>query len=117
MMNYIELKNMIFRASHGVFPQERKIGNIFTVDLCLYLDLSRAAESDNLSDAINYNTVFELVKAEMSIPSNLIENVAGRIIHSLKKQFPEVKKVKIRLAKANPPVKGQIDEAAVVIKT
>jgi dihydroneopterin aldolase len=115
-MGYIELKKMTFHAFHGIFPQERNAGNTFTVDLRLYVDLNRAAKSDDLNDTINYAAVYDVVKREMSTPSNLIENVAGRIITALKTDFPTIKKVKIRIAKAHPPVNGQIDEAAVVLK-
>jgi dihydroneopterin aldolase len=56
------------------------------------------------------------VKEEMATPSNLLEHVAGRIVQRLKQTFPAIDKVEIRLAKNNPPVSGEIEEAAVVIK-
>jgi dihydroneopterin aldolase len=115
-MDYIELKNMVFHAFHGVMEQERKVGNSFRVDLKLYLNLSKAAQSDNLDDTLNYADVYDLVKDEMTKPANLLEHVAGRIVQRIKQTFPKVKKVKIRLAKANPPISGEIEEAAVVIK-
>ncbi|MDR1563322.1 MAG: dihydroneopterin aldolase [Dysgonamonadaceae bacterium] len=114
-MDYIELKKMTFHAFHGVFPQERKTGNIFTVDLRIGIDLSIASVSDSLKDTVDYALIFEIVKGEMSIPSNLLEHVAGRIIRSIKGRFPEVKGVEIRLSKHNPPVNGQMDESAVVM--
>ncbi|MDR0686977.1 MAG: dihydroneopterin aldolase [Dysgonamonadaceae bacterium] len=114
-MDYIELNNMTFHAFHGVFPQERKTGNKFTVSLRIYSNLNTASESDRLTDAINYAAIFEIVKHEMEIPSNLLEHVAGRIIRAIKEQFPEIKSVKIRLSKHHPPVAGQMEEAAVVM--
>ncbi len=79
-MNAIELKGMTFFAYHGAMEQERKVGNSFVVDLHLFLDLTPAATSDNLEDTVNYASVYELVKEEMAIPSNLLEHAAGRII-------------------------------------
>ncbi|MDR1763797.1 MAG: dihydroneopterin aldolase [Dysgonamonadaceae bacterium] len=112
-MAYIELKNMEFFAHHGVFEQERQIGGRFTVDLKIKLDLMAAASSDRLEDTLNYAAVFDMVKEEMSVPSKLIENVAGRILARLSKDFPTVEDAKIRLAKINPPVNGVVAEAAV----
>jgi dihydroneopterin aldolase len=114
-MDYIELNNMTFYAFHGVLEQERIVGNTFRVDLKLYLNLSEAIRSDNLDDTLNYATVFDLVKKEMTTPSRLIEHVAGRILQRIGRAFPSVKKAEIRLAKTNPPVAGQVEEAAVGI--
>jgi dihydroneopterin aldolase len=113
-MDYIELKNMVFYARHGVFEQEKKLGNTFSVSLKLYLDLSVAGKSDHLEDTLNYAEVFEIVKKEMTIPSALLEHVANRIIQTVKQTFPQIVKIQIRLAKLHPPVCGEMEEAAVI---
>jgi len=115
-MDYIDLKKMRFHACHGVEKQERTVGNKFTVSLRLYLNLGYAATSDCLSDTVNYAAVFETVKREMSIPSDLLEHVAGRIIKAVKREFPEIEKIRVRVAKQNPPVDGEMAESAVVMK-
>jgi dihydroneopterin aldolase len=114
-MQYLELKGMNFHAYHGVLEQERKVGNSYTVDVKLYTDLKKGIASDNLAYTINYATVYEVIKKEMAIPSNLIEHVAGRIIERIRKNFPPVERVEIRLAKKNPPFGGDIQEVAVFL--
>jgi dihydroneopterin aldolase len=114
-MDYIELKNMIFHAHHGVLEQEKKVGNTFTVSLKLFLNLSVAGQSDRLEDTHNYAEVFEVVKKEMAVPSALLEHAASRIIGAIKQTFPPIVKVQIRLAKLRPPVSGEMEEAVVVI--
>lgn len=73
MTTKIELRRMTFYAYHGVAPQETRVGNTFIVDLILTAPLENAVWSDDLSDTINYATVYETVKAEMAIPSRLLE--------------------------------------------
>ena len=114
-MNYIELKDMIFYAYHGVMEQERIVGNTYSVSIRLYLDLARAMESDNLEDTVNYAAVYEIIRKEMEIPSCLIEHVAGRILKSVKAHFPQVREISVRLSKNNPPIGASIREAAVEI--
>jgi dihydroneopterin aldolase len=116
VMDCIELKNMVFHACHGVMEQEKTVGNTFTVSMELYLDLSVAGQSDYLKDTINYADVFEIVKKEMAVSSDLLEHVAVRIISAVKKVFPQVLEIQIRLAKIRPPVGGEMEEAAVVMK-
>jgi dihydroneopterin aldolase len=115
-MDYIELKGIKFHAYHGVMEQERKVGNTYTVDLKLFLDLSEAVVSDQLKNTVNYAEVWECIRKEMIIPSCLLEHVAGRIIYRIKNEFPSIQTIEIRLAKKNPPVGADFQEASVFIR-
>lgn len=115
MKSYILLENMIFFAYHGVLPQENAAGNTFVVNIKLESDLSEAATSDNLDDTINYAQVYEVIKQEMNIPSCLLEHVAGRIIKALRKRFPKLGVIELKLSKKAPPIVGQIEQASVII--
>ena len=114
-MECIELKKMIFHSYHGMTEQERIVGNNYRIDLKVFLDLSKAIESDKIEDTINYADVFDLIKEEMTIPSHLLEHVAGRIVQKIKQNYSYISKITIRLAKIKPPIAGEIQEAAVVI--
>ena len=116
MENSIRLNNMKFYAYHGVMEQERKIGNTFIVNLELFTDLSKASETDELSDTINYAEIYDIVKNEMKIPSKLLEHVTGRILRKIKKEFPTIKKIEICLIKERPPMGGEVESAAIVMK-
>ena len=64
----------------------------------------------------NFTAAYEVVKAEMGVPSKLIEHVAGRVMWALKARFPRLTAIEIRLAKRNPPFGGDIREAAVILR-
>ena len=102
----IELEGMEFKAYHGCLDQEKVRGNTFTVDFRGELDLSAAAESDNLADTLNYGEIYEIVADEMTIPSELLENVAGRIVKAIERRFPELISFSVRISKKRPPVDG-----------
>ena len=70
---------MRFYAHHGCFEQERAIGTHFHVDVVFETDTSQAEVSDNIGDTVSYLDVYQVVKREMAIPSNLLEHVARRI--------------------------------------
>ena len=61
-MGQLVLENMEFYAHHGHFDEEQTIGGRFTVDLVIDTDFSKAAETDNLEDAVDYSLVYEMVK-------------------------------------------------------
>ena len=117
MQQFIELKGLIFYAYHGVMEQERKVGNTYTVDVKLHTDFSKAFQTDDLNDTINYASVYAIIKEEMNIPSLLLEHVAGRIIQRITDAFPAISSMEIRLAKQNPPLSGEVKEAAVYISS
>ena len=102
----IELEGMEFKAYHGCLEQEKIRGNVFIVDFKGSLDLSAAAESDNLNDTLNYGEIYEIVAEEMSIPSELLENVAGRIMKAIEERFPHLVEFSVRVSKKRPPVEG-----------
>jgi dihydroneopterin aldolase len=89
-MGKILLEGMEFYAYHGVYQEERENGQPFSIDLEILADYSKACHSDKLEDAIDYVQVYELVKAEMEIPSSLLENVAQRIIETISNAFQEI---------------------------
>ena len=102
----IELEGMEFKAYHGCLEQEKVRGNLFVVDFEGDLDLSAAAESDNLRDTLNYAEIYDIVAEEMSIPSELLENVAGRILKAIVKAYPQLIRFSVRVSKKRPPVEG-----------
>ena len=65
MTSYILLENIRFFAYHGVAPQETTVGNEFIVSLRLKTDITRAIESDDVADTVNYAEIHQAVKEEM----------------------------------------------------
>ncbi len=97
-------------------PEEAVIGGDYVVNISLHGDFSKAAQNDNLQDTVNYMEVYDIVKREMSIRSNLIEHVARRIMENLKTTFPSVSKLSVEVIKKNPPIGGHVDEVSAVIE-
>jgi dihydroneopterin aldolase len=112
---YIILRNIRFYAFHGVLPQERQVGGDFLVSLRVGYPIEKAMESDEVGDTLNYATLFDLVKREMDVPSQLLEHVAGRIVKAITESFPAVTSVDLELVKQNPPMGADGDGAGVEV--
>ncbi|MBP3228297.1 MAG: dihydroneopterin aldolase [Bacteroidaceae bacterium] len=102
----VKIRKMKFFAYHGAYPEERQKGGSYTVTLELELAGTRAAESDQLTDTVDYAEVYDLVRQTMVVPSNIIEHVAARIAQTVLDAFPLVKAVTVKLVKDNPPITG-----------
>ena len=110
---YIVLEKVRFHAFHGVMPQERKVGADFLVTLRLGYDLTKAMQTDDVKDTLNYAEVYRVVQEEMEKPSALLEHVAGRIANALLRQFPDVQRIDLKLMKQNPPMGADGEGAGV----
>ena len=108
----ITLHEMRFYAYHGVFPQEQRVGNQFVVELTFWVDVAGSVRSDELEETISYADVYEVVKAEMAIPSQLLEHVVGRISRRLFEEFPRLSRLSLTLSKRNPPFPGEVRSAS-----
>ncbi|GHT23931.1 7,8-dihydroneopterin aldolase [Bacteroidia bacterium] len=104
---------MEFYAFHGCLPQERQDGNRFLVDLELETGMDAARQSDSLDDTVDYAKVYEVVRQEMEIPSNLLEHVSARILERALAGFPQIQRAKVTVCKLNPPVMGKLQNVAV----
>jgi dihydroneopterin aldolase len=113
--SYIYLRDVRFHAFHGVMPQERAVGADFVVDLRIGYDVSRAMQSDEVEDTLNYAEVYAVVKREMAQPSQLLEHVAGRIAGALADAFPAILSVDLAVTKLNPPMGADSKGAGVEI--
>ena len=115
MEGKLKLEDMEFYAYHGCLEYERKVGNRFRVDLECTYHVMAAAESDNLDDAPDYSQIYALISREMSQPSNLLENVAYRILNAVRNEFPIIKSASVTVAKYNPPVGGRMQTSSITL--
>ena len=71
---------MEFRAYHGCYDLEQIVGNRFVVELTITTELGAVADEDAVEKAVNYLTVYEIVRDVMRIKCRTIERVAQNII-------------------------------------
>ena len=112
----ITLERMEFRAFHGCYDLEQQVGNRFTVDLWLETELGRVAEEDSVEIAVNYLTVYEVVREVMGHTQRTIERVAMNIIEAVKMAFPQVERVNCTVAKLAPPLGGKLHSVCVTLE-
>jgi dihydroneopterin aldolase len=111
----IELENMEFFAHHGCYEAERLKGNTFLVTLRMETDMTQVSESDNIIDAVNYQTAYNIVREEMETPSNLLENVCFRILNALYDKMTDIKTATVKVSKLNPAIGGKTEKASVTL--
>ena len=113
--DYIRLNKMVFRGYHGVWDEERQVGQRFEVDIEFVIDIKVAAKSDNIKDTIDLYKVYQVVETIVTKKSfKLVETLAETITTTLLRQFP-IQELRVRVRKPNSPVPGICDGIEVEI--
>lgn len=106
-MDILELEGMEFRARHGCLAHEKAAENLFTVDFRAETDMSAAAGSDRIEDAVDYGRIYDTIAEVMNGEhADLLEHLAGKIIKAVSERFPRLTAFSVRVSKHRPPVNG-----------
>lgn len=80
MTDTISLTGLRVHGYHGVYPEERRDGQDFVVDVHLELDLGAAARSDEVADTVHYGVLAEQLASVVAGETvDLIETLAERL--------------------------------------
>ncbi len=116
MNDIIEIKDLIVFANHGVLPEEKKMGQKFSISMRLHIDTAEAARTDDINKAVNYSEVCAFVTEFTKQNScKLIETAADNIAHALLMCYPSVSEVRITLKKPWAPIGLPLDSVAVEV--
>ena len=97
----------------GVYAWERAITQPLLIDIMFETDISKAAISDNVEDALNYKAVCDEVSAWCKeIKAELLEHLAGQLAERLLSHY-HCQKVTLSVAK--PTAIKQADAVGVQI--
>jgi len=106
---------MTFHAHHGVWDEEREIGQRFEVDLELLLDVAKIAKTDKLKETVDLYLVFEKVEEiVVGTSCNLVETIAEKIADKVLSNF-NVSQILVRVRKPRAPIRGIQDGIEVEI--
>ena len=112
----IRLDGIYLRAYHGCYDLEQQVGNRFRVDLAIRTPLGDLPKSDDVRQAVNYLTVYEIVREVMRKTCRTIEAVAQNIITAVKEHYPQIVEVECRVTKLAPPLGGKVGRVSVTLK-
>lgn len=112
----ILLRGMLFQGYHGVFAEENKLGQKFSVDVDAWMDLRPAGESDDIGQSVSYADMYKQIQAIVEGPPfKLVESVASAIATVLLSSHPSISDVRVKVCKPHVAVEGVLDHLGVEI--
>lgn len=110
----IILKDLGFYGYHGLFEEEKKLGQRFFIDLECGVDLAAPGTTDAIGHTVSYADIYDVVKAGFEGKrTKLIEALAQNIVTALFENFSEIEWIIIRIRKPEAPIAMVRGEAAI----
>ena len=110
----VHLSELKFYAYHGFYEEERKLGNNYEVDITVKYD-ENTYRLDDLTNLVNYETIYEIVKKRMAIPTPLLEELAESLISKIRHQYKQVSEISVAIFKLQPPIENFQGKAGITL--
>ena len=98
----IHLHNLMFHSFHGMFKEERVLGNNFEINVDVSFDVTETITK--LNQSIDYVSLYAIIKEVMDVPTQLLETVVQHLADRFQNFDEKIKSVVISIKKLNPPI-------------
>jgi dihydroneopterin aldolase len=116
MSDAVFISGLALHAYHGVMQHEAKVGQTFTLDLMLDIDLAEASRSDKLAHTVGYDEVVAIAtKAFCARRYRLVEAAAGAVAEAVLGRFPLIMSVRVTVHKPHAPIAATFADVGVSI--
>lgn len=99
----ISLNKLLFVGYHGLYPEEKKLGNNYAVEVDMVFNPKQGL-IDQLDQTIDYVNVYAIVKKWMEIPTPLLETLVGKIADDILFSQPLANTVFVKITKLHLPI-------------
>ena len=99
----ISLNKLLFVGYHGLYPEEKKLGNNYSVEIDIDFTPKQGV-IDQLDQTIDYVHVYAIVKKWMEIPTPLLETLVGKIADDILSSHTLANKVFVKITKLHLPI-------------
>lgn len=112
MTQSIHLVDILLHGYHGLFEEEKLVGNTFKINVTVVYQ-PNSFPITQLVDTIDYGAVFSILKDQMQIATPLLETVAAHFSLAVFEQFSTAQEISIHIQKMVPPIVGMVGSVAV----
>jgi dihydroneopterin aldolase len=117
MSDAIFVNGLVLHAYHGVMQHEAKVGQTFSLDLVLSIDLAEASRTDKLKDTVSYDMVVKAAsEAFCARRYRLVEAAAGAVADAVLERCPQVHSIRVTVRKPHAPIAATFTDVGVIIE-
>ena len=112
MIQTIQLVDILLHGYHGLFEEEKLVGNTFKINVTVVYQPSNFPITQ-LADTIDYGAVFSILQDQMQIATPLLETVAANFTLAVFEKCSTAQEISIHIQKMVPPIAGMVGSVAV----
>jgi dihydroneopterin aldolase len=117
MSDRIFISGLALHAYHGVMKHEAQVGQTFTLDVELDVDLSEASRSDKLAHTVGYDQVAAVAsEAFCGRRYRLVEAAAAAVAEAVLNRFTAVRGAKVTVHKPHAPIAATFADVGVSVR-
>ena len=114
METFLKIENIQLWARVGILDEERKLGQLFSLDIFLWTDFENCTVNDDIKKTVDYSKLVRILKDQSKkIYCFTIEKYSNAILEIIDEKF-KLSKIKIILTKCNPPITGFNGKVSIV---
>jgi len=111
---FLKIENIQLWSRVGVLDEERKLGQLFSLDIFLWSDFEDCTSNDDIKKTVDYSKIVEILKDQSKrISFFTIESYSNAILEMIDETF-KLTKIKIILTKCHPPITGFDGKVSIV---
>lgn len=109
-MDKIFINGLQLFAYHGVNPEEKEDGQMFSLDITCCLSLVRPCATDCVEDTVSYAKILKTArKAFLAQKFDLLERAADAVIQAIFSDFSPITQVTVLLKKPQAPIRADFN--------
>ncbi len=98
----IHLNNLLFKSHHGIYDEEKLLGNQFEINCTIKINSEEKIL--HLHQSVDYVKAYSIIKSRMNKPTPLLETVADEIVEELHQFDAKIKYIQLSITKLHPPI-------------
>ncbi len=102
-MIQIHLEQLQFYAYHGLFQEEKLLGNEYLVDILLDYQPNKKL-INSIEETLDYTKVYELIAQRMKQPTDLLETIATDFCYQMMEKYEALQSIQFSIKKMHPPI-------------
>ena len=110
----IQLNNLRFFSFHGLYEEEKVLGNEYEVNAAITINAHEPVLA--LHQTIDYVKIYHIIKEQMDIPTALLETVVQNLAEHIYTSDNRITSIDINIKKLYPPIAEFIGNVGVSFK-
>lgn len=98
----IHLHNLLFHSFHGMYKEEKILGNDFEVNVDVKIKVQE--NITKLRQSVDYVSLYSIIKEVMDRPTPLLEKLVQDLAEKIRLLDEKIEGVSISIKKLNPPI-------------